>query len=213
MNVLLQELLRLPRSREKLIYYSVLVVGMCKADSGFPSALGKSVRSVFSAMDNQGGMDCECVRRIGEWFSIHLSNFKYGWKWSEWYLFECLPTGYREPALQLPPTSMRHAFITQLIDCCVRLSYPDQVRAALPEAYASTPTVWDANGPRLNYILGAGNCDPAIQAVSQELLSALRIKDSAEKIQACTAQVREWVLNSSTPESRAIFSYPDAGML
>jgi len=48
-------------------------------------ALGKSVRSIFTMMDEDGGMDVECVRRVAEWFSLHLSNYKYGWKWTEWY--------------------------------------------------------------------------------------------------------------------------------
>lgn len=87
MEVLIQELLRLPSSTEKSIYYAIIVVGMCKGDPTFPSSLAKAMLILFYRMDLEGGMDVECARRLGEWFAIHLSNFKYKWKWTEWLLF------------------------------------------------------------------------------------------------------------------------------
>lgn len=114
MEAIMQQLFQLPRSSEKAVYYAVLVAGMCRIISdGFPAAMGKSVKILFSRLDYVGGggggsgddddaamaldsssssstsnaasgMDVDCARRFGEWFALHLSNFKYIWKWDDW---------------------------------------------------------------------------------------------------------------------------------
>ena len=88
MEVVLHQLFTLPKSHERNVYYAIVIAGLCKEISdGFPSALGKSVKILFSRLDGSHeaeGMDVECVRRFGEWFALHLSNFKYIWKWDDW---------------------------------------------------------------------------------------------------------------------------------
>ena len=87
---LIRELIKLPASQEKSVYYATLLFDLCKnAPDKVPSALGRSIRVLFSRMDDNdrgGGMDIECVRRFAEWFAHHLSNFNFTWKWIDWYI-------------------------------------------------------------------------------------------------------------------------------
>ena len=88
-QVLIAEMTLFPKPREKVVYYSTLLMDLCKgALDKVPSAMGRSLKIVFERLDaSNEGMDVECVRRLSEWFSHHLSNFGYAWKWKDWYLF------------------------------------------------------------------------------------------------------------------------------
>jgi nuclear cap-binding protein subunit 1 len=87
---LIRELIKLPASQEKSVYYATLLFDLCKnAPDKIPSAMGRSIRVIFSRMDSKsngpsGGMDVECIRRFADWFSHHLSNFNFTWKWADW---------------------------------------------------------------------------------------------------------------------------------
>jgi nuclear cap-binding protein subunit 1 len=80
------ELLKLPRSRERPVYYMTLIADLCRsAPAKIPSALGRAIRAVFAMMDGvECSLDVDCIRRFGEWFAHHLSNFGFNWKWAEW---------------------------------------------------------------------------------------------------------------------------------
>jgi nuclear cap-binding protein subunit 1 len=108
--------------------------------------------------------------------------------------------------LDLPKSSTRHAFLCHLVDCCVRLSYPDQIKAILPATYTSNADLWDANGPRINYFMPS--VDAPLYAISQDLTSALRIKDSGETIEKCLGMIREWTLTASN-DAKEVFMYRD----
>ena len=83
---LFSEMMRLPCTSEKLVYYSILLMELCKgALDKVPSAMGRGLKILFDRMDgSEQGMDVECVKRLSEWFAHHLSNFGYSWKWDEW---------------------------------------------------------------------------------------------------------------------------------
>lgn len=123
---ILMEMLRLPRPQEKIVYYSTLLMDLCKgALDKVPSAMGRALKVVFERMDAPaGGMDVECIRRLSEWFSHHLSNFGYGWKWKDWV-----------PAVIDSKTSAKYAFVRETVGQCVRLSYYDRIKSILPTEY------------------------------------------------------------------------------
>lgn len=74
-------------NESKIIYYAILLVNLCKFEMTlFPPALGRAITTIFNRLDlNGGGMDIECVGRFSDWFAIHLSNYRFIWKWKEWY--------------------------------------------------------------------------------------------------------------------------------
>lgn len=88
-ETLFAELLRLPRSGERPMYYATILMDLIKAKMAYvPKMLGRAIRITFSRLDGPehvgGGMDVEAVRRLSEWFAVHLSNFGYVWKWQDW---------------------------------------------------------------------------------------------------------------------------------
>jgi nuclear cap-binding protein subunit 1 len=113
----------------------------------------------------------------------------------------------REAGLKLQKSSIRHAFLCHLVDCCVRLSYPDHIKSILPPTYTSNTDLWDVKGPRINYFLP--NVEASLLTLSQELTSALRIKDSGESIEKCMGMIREWTLTASN-DAKAVFMFRDA---
>jgi nuclear cap-binding protein subunit 1 len=88
-ETLISEMVSFPKPDEKIIYYSTLLMDLCKGElKKVPSAMGRALKIMFDRMDlSKQGMDVECIRRLSEWFSHHLSNFGFSWKWSDWYIF------------------------------------------------------------------------------------------------------------------------------
>ena len=69
-------------------------------------------------------MDLELSYRFVDWFSHHLSNFGFTWKWAEW----------SEDA-QLPDLSPRKWFLKGALDKEIRLSFAQRIQKTLPEPY------------------------------------------------------------------------------
>ncbi|KAJ3212431.1 Nuclear cap-binding protein subunit 1 [Entophlyctis luteolus] len=146
---LIRELIKLPVSQELEIYYATLLFDLCKGAPGkVPSAMGRSLRIMFARMDNEnvgsgGGMDVECVKRLGEWFSHHLSNFSFLWKWHEW-----------DFGLQ-DPSSAKFSFIRETLDREIRLSYYDRIAGTVPEVFMNHESVFPKTAPSFNYKYGS----------------------------------------------------------
>jgi nuclear cap-binding protein subunit 1 len=107
----------------------------------------------------------------------------------------------------LKKSSLRHAFLCHLVDCCVRLSYPDHIKSILPTTYTTNTDCWDVKGPRINYFLK--EVEPSLFNISEDLTSALKIKDSGEAIEKSMGAIREWTLTASN-DAKAVFMYRDA---
>ena len=83
-QAIITNMLVLPSSQHKQIYYCTLVTEICKLSAATCGpAVGKSIRKLYSLLND--GLDVEVARRFSEWFSIHMSNFGYQWVWNEWY--------------------------------------------------------------------------------------------------------------------------------
>ncbi|KAJ3232685.1 Component of the cap-binding complex (CBC) [Chytriomyces hyalinus] len=178
---LIRELIKLPRSQELSVYYATLLFDLCKgAPSKVPSAMGRSLRIIFSRMDSEGsgvggGMDVECVRRFGEWFAHHLSNFNYTWKWADW-----------SHTLEDDSTA-KFSFIRETLEREIRLSYFDRIVGTLPENFSSNAAVFPAVAPNSNFRYAAGfksadvfgrgevdsNLDVLIERLSRQLSTKL----------------------------------------
>ncbi|KAI9326716.1 armadillo-type protein [Obelidium mucronatum] len=138
---LIRELIKLPHSQELGIYYASLLFDLCKGAPGkVPSAMGRAVRIIFSRLDgsapgNGGGMDVECVGRLSEWFSHHLSNFNYTWKWADW------------AHVSEDETSAKFAFVRETLEQEVRLSYYDRILGTIPPEFTSNKSIFPVVAP------------------------------------------------------------------
>ena len=83
-DAVFSQLLQLPIAEHKLVYYHSVLTEACKiAPAAIAPSLGRAIRWLYKNVD---GMDLELVYRFMDWFSHHLSNFGFTWKWTEWYV-------------------------------------------------------------------------------------------------------------------------------
>jgi nuclear cap-binding protein subunit 1 len=116
------QMLLMPNAEHKLVYYHSVITEACKlAPGAIAPTLGRAIRFLYRHIDN---MDVELCYRFLDWFSHHLSNFDFRWKWTEW-------TEYVESS----PVTPKHAFILAAIDKEIRLSFTKRIRDTLPPEY------------------------------------------------------------------------------
>ncbi|KAJ3283233.1 Nuclear cap-binding protein subunit 1, partial [Blyttiomyces sp. JEL0837] len=144
---LIRELIKLPASQEKSVYYATLLFDLCKeARDEVPRAMGRSLRTIFSRLDSEkfvgGGMDVECIRRLGEWMAHHLSNFDFKWKWIEW-----------GSALE-KENSAQFCFIRETLEREIRLSYYDRVKGTIPDTFQNHGRVFPLEAPAGDFTYG-----------------------------------------------------------
>lgn len=81
-DAVFSQLLQLPAPEHKLVYYHSVLTEACKiAPAAIAPSLGRAIRWLYKNVD---GMDLELIHRFMDWFSHHLSNFGFTWKWTEW---------------------------------------------------------------------------------------------------------------------------------
>jgi len=121
-DAVFSQLFQLPAPEHKLVYYHSVLTEACKiAPAAIAPSLGRAIRFLYK---NTPHIDLELFSRFIDWFSHHLSNFGFTWKWSEWvddvYLSELHP---------------RKAFIIGSVDKEIRLSFAQRIKNTLPEVY------------------------------------------------------------------------------
>ncbi|KAA8527195.1 hypothetical protein F0562_008576 [Nyssa sinensis] len=76
-ETIFSQLLLLPQPPFKPMYYTLVIIDLCKALPGaFPAVVAGAVRALF---DKIADLDMECRTRLILWFSHHLSNFQFIW--------------------------------------------------------------------------------------------------------------------------------------
>lgn len=115
------QMLQLPTSDHKPIFYYATMIDLCKLLPEFPRAMVGCVRELFGKLD---ALDVECRLRLSEWLAYHLSNFNFQWPWERW-----------AHVLDQPDTSMQRIFLADIIGRLVRLSYHEKIEKCLPEAF------------------------------------------------------------------------------
>lgn len=81
-DAVFSQLLQLPVPEHKLVYYHSVLTEACKiAPAAIAPSLGRAIRYLYKNVDS---MDLELEYRFMDWFSHHLSNFGFTWKWTEW---------------------------------------------------------------------------------------------------------------------------------
>lgn len=120
-ETIISQIFLLPRPPFKIIYYTVVIMDLCKALPGaFPAVVAGAVRTLF---DRVGELDMECRTRFVLWFAHHLSNFQFIWPWKEW-----------AHVIDLPKWSPQRVFAQELLEKEVRLSYWDKIKESLENA-------------------------------------------------------------------------------
>ena len=81
-DAVFSQLFQLPSPDHKLVYYHSVLTESCKiAPAAIAPSLGRAIRYLYKNID---AMDLELEYRFMDWFSHHLSNFGFTWKWTEW---------------------------------------------------------------------------------------------------------------------------------
>ncbi|GAU24679.1 hypothetical protein TSUD_322870 [Trifolium subterraneum] len=139
-ETIFSQLLMLPQPPFKPVYYTLVIIDLCKALPGaFPAVVAGAVRALFEKIAD---LDMECRTRLILWFSHHLSNFQFIWPWEEW--------AY---VLDLPRWAPQRVFVQEVLEREVRLSYWDKVKQSIENAPGLEELLPPKGGPNFN--LGA----------------------------------------------------------
>lgn len=121
-DTVFSQLFQLPMPERKIVYYHSVLTEACKlAPAAIAPSLGRAIRYLYR---NNPRMDLELSYRFLDWFSHHLSNFGFTWKWAEW-----------QDDASLPALSPRMWFLKGALDKEVRLSFAQRIQKTLPEPY------------------------------------------------------------------------------
>ncbi|KAL4871974.1 hypothetical protein BDV12DRAFT_162795 [Aspergillus spectabilis] len=121
-DAVFSQLFQLPAPEHKLVCYHAVLTECCKiAPAAIAPSLGRAIRFLYRSIDS---IDLDLSHRFLDWFTHHLSNFGFTWKWSEWI-----------EDLELPVVHPRMAFINGALDKEIRLSFAQRIRGTLPDPY------------------------------------------------------------------------------
>ncbi|KAL2918616.1 Nuclear cap-binding protein subunit 1 [Polyrhizophydium stewartii] len=187
------ELLRLPKSQERTVYYETLIIDLCKEALGMvPVIFARAIKTLYSRLDDphdiSRGMDVEGVRRLSELFSHHLSNFGYQWKWKDW-----------EDVLQKDTNSAQFVFVRETLERCVRLAYYDRIRNSVPETFEQHGAVFPTSAPSYHFKFEtAESCgDEGLFRLASELSRGISARLEPVEIDEILSKVRRYASGES----------------
>ncbi|KAJ4335907.1 Nuclear cap-binding protein subunit 1 [Didymella glomerata] len=184
-DAIFSQLFKLPSAEHKLVYYHSVITQCCKvAPQAIAPSLGRAIRTIYKSLPV---LDLELGYRFLDWFSHHLSNFEFRWRWTEWL-----------EDLELTNLHPKKAFILAALDKEIRLSFAKRVRSTLPEPmHALIPERLDEdNSPDFKY----DNQQTPYAAEGQALLHQLRKKAPAEEVQATINKIHEQAIEHGISE-------------
>ncbi|EGU12551.1 hypothetical protein RTG_01084 [Rhodotorula toruloides ATCC 204091] len=148
---ILTSVLSLPAPPLTAMYYYSVLTELCRiSPQTVAPSLGKSIRKLYAALgtdregsEESGGpvLDAEGVRRLADWFSIHLSNYGFMWGWNDW-----------APDMDASDKHPKRVFVKRTMDLEIRLSYFDRVKNTIPGSMLDAGVFPDdAPGPDYAY--------------------------------------------------------------
>lgn len=180
------QLLQLPLPEHKPVFYHAVLTESCKlAPAAVAPSLGRAIRYLYRNVDK---MDLELSRRLLDWFSHHLSNFGFTWKWTEWV-----------DDVELPEVHPKKAFILDTLEKEIRLSFAQRIKGVLPEPYqALISPEKEKDTPDYKYN------DPSTPFADKaiELRDKIRAKASDEEIMATLSAIEEEASQAGLPHPR-----------
>ncbi|MCJ1353077.1 MAG: hypothetical protein MMC33_003061 [Icmadophila ericetorum] len=174
-DAVFSQLFQLPVPEHKLVYYHSVLTEACKiAPAAIAPSLGRAIRYLYKNIDS---MDLELEHRFMDWFSHHLSNFGFTWKWTEWV-----------DDVELSIAHPRKSFIMGALEKEIRLSFAQRIRGTLPEPYqALIPATKEDALPEFKY--DSDQTPYAPQA--REILRLLKTKAPDSEVQELIASIQD----------------------
>ncbi|RAL07735.1 NCBP1 family protein [Aspergillus homomorphus CBS 101889] len=174
-DAVFSQLFQLPCPEHKFVYYHSVLTECCKiAPAAIAPSLGRAIRFLYRSLES---IDLDLSHRFLDWFSHHLSNFGFTWKWSEWI-----------EDLELPAVHPRMAFITGALDKEIRLSFAQRIRGTLPDPYQEFITEGkEKDTPDFKYL---SDTTPYANE-GKEIMQLVRKKASDEEIQPFIDAIEE----------------------
>ncbi|KAL1877606.1 hypothetical protein VTK73DRAFT_8430 [Phialemonium thermophilum] len=178
-DAVFSQLLQLPNPEHKLVYYHSVLTEACKlAPAAIAPSLGRAIRFLYKNIHH---LDLELANRFLDWFSHHLSNFGFTWKWTEWV-----------DDVQLPDLHPRKAFILGAIDKEIRLSFAQRIKNTLPEPYQElVPPEKERDTPDFKF----SDDHVPFAAEGREIAALLRRKAPEEEIQTVIERIHAAALD------------------
>ncbi|VBB76217.1 Putative Nuclear cap-binding protein complex subunit 1 [Podospora comata] len=173
------QLFLLPNPEHKLVYYHSVLTEACKlAPAAIAPSLGRAIRYLYR---NAPRMDLELAYRFMDWFSHHLSNFGFTWKWTEWV-----------EDVELSGLHPRKAFIVGSIDKEIRLSFAQRIKNTLPEPYQKLiGPEKEKDVPDFKF----ANDDTPFAAEGREIAALLKRKAPDEEIDAVIQRIQSQAID------------------
>ncbi|KAK4127748.1 hypothetical protein N657DRAFT_225948 [Parathielavia appendiculata] len=178
-DAVFSQLLQLPNPEHKLVYYHSVLTEACKlAPAAIAPSLGRAIRFLYRSAPL---MDLELSYRFMDWFSHHLSNFGFTWKWTEWV-----------DDVYLPDVHPRKTFIAGALDKEIRLSFAQRIKNTLPDPYKEmiTPEK-EKDTPDFKF----ASDDAPFAAEGREIAGLLKRKASDEEIDAVIQRIQSQAID------------------
>ncbi|KAK1292334.1 Nuclear cap-binding protein subunit 1 [Acorus calamus] len=168
-ETIFSQLLLLPQAPFKPIYYTLVIIDLCKALPGaFPAVVAGAVRALF---DRIADLDMECRTRLILWFSHHLANFQFTWPWEEW--------AY---VIDLPKWAPKRVFVQEVLEREVRLSYWEKIKQSIENAVGLDELLPLKGGSNFKYRAEDGQESSPQHALSKDLNSMVKGKVTVHEI-------------------------------
>ncbi|KAL4782306.1 MIF4G like-domain-containing protein [Aspergillus varians] len=174
-DAVFSQLFQLPSPEHKLVYYHSVLTECCKiAPAAIAPSLGRAIRFLYRGLDE---IDLDLSHRFLDWFTHHLSNFGFTWKWSEWI-----------EDLELSAVHPRMAFIHGALDKEIRLSFAQRIRGTLPDPYQDFISEGkEKDTPDFKYLSDA----TPYANEGKEIMQLIRRKATDDEIQPLITAIEE----------------------
>ncbi|KAI9808540.1 MAG: hypothetical protein M1825_003689 [Sarcosagium campestre] len=174
-DAVFSQLFQLTAPEHKQVYYHSVLTECCKiAPAAIAPSLGRAIRYLYKNVDT---MDLELSFRLVDWFSHHLSNFGFTWKWTEWV-----------EDVELPTFHPKKAFMIGALDKEIRLSFAQRIKGTLPEPYQPLISKEkEKDTPDFKF----DSDSVPFSAEAKELLQLLKKKTPEEDIQPVIEKIHE----------------------
>ncbi|KAL2268670.1 hypothetical protein VTJ83DRAFT_3516 [Remersonia thermophila] len=178
-DAVFSQLFQLPAPEHKLVYYHSVLTEACKlAPAAIAPSLGRAIRYLYR---NSPRMDLELAHRFLDWFTHHLSNFGFTWKWTEWV-----------DDVYLPDVHPRKAFILGALDKEIRLSFAQRIKNTVPEPYRELISEEkEKDQPDFKF----ANDDTPFAAEGREIAALLKRKAPDEEINAVIQRIQSQAID------------------